>query len=35
MKFKLIKDKEFFQIVCDQKSVKEITDGETKAYEIE
>ena len=35
MKFKLIKDKEFFQIVCDQKSVKEITDGENKAYEIE
>lgn len=35
MKFKLIKDKEFFQIVCDKKSVKEITDGETKAYEIE
>lgn len=35
MKFKLIKDKEFFQIVCDKKSVKEITDGENKAYEIE
>ena len=35
MKFKLIKDKEFFQIVCDQKSVKEITDWENKAYEIE
>lgn len=35
MKFKLIKDKEFFQIVCDQKSVKEITDGENKSYEIE
>jgi len=35
MKFKLIKDKEFFQIVCDQKSVKEIIDGENKSYEIE
>lgn len=35
MKFKLIKDKEFFQIVCDQKSVKEIIDGDNKAYEIE
>lgn len=35
MKFKLIKDKEFFQIVCDQKSVREITDWENKAYEIE
>ena len=35
MKFKLIKDKEFFQIVCDQKSVREIIDGENKAYEIE
>ena len=35
MKFKLIKDKEFFQIVCDQKSVREIIDGDTKAYEIE
>ena len=35
MKFKLVKDKEFFQIVCDKKSVKEITDGENKAYEIE
>lgn len=35
MKFKLIKDKEFFQIVCDQKSVKEIIDGDNKSYEIE
>lgn len=35
MKFKLIKDKEFFQIVCDQKSVKEIIDWENKSYEIE
>lgn len=35
MKFKLIKDKEFFQIVCDQKSVREIIDGDNKAYEIE
>lgn len=35
MKFKLIKDKEYFQIVCDQKSVREIIDGEDKAYEIE
>ena len=35
MKFKLIKDKEFFQIVCDKKSVKEIIDWDSKAYEIE
>ena len=35
MKFKLIKDKEFFQIVCDQKSVREIIDGDNKSYEIE